>query len=229
MFCFFFSCLGPIVNGIVELTNSHLKHEKSPLSTTDEHNESASHVSPRKNFRLYICLTLSSLGVIFGDIGTSPLYVLRTIFHDNPHPTHEQCIGVISLIIWNLLIVVTIKYAVFILMADNRGEGGTFALCGLLTGDKSRLRARAKHVIGIVSIFAASLLIGNMNIVSIELYNFIDICFRRWRIDTGDKCTFSCRRHNNKFTSIEQLDSTDNSPDYYYSFRRTNVWNIENR
>jgi KUP system potassium uptake protein len=88
------------------------------------------------------------------------LYVVHTIFADNLNPTHQQCIGAISLIIWNLIILVSIKYAVFILMADNRGEGGTFALCGLLTGENSKLRARAKHVISIVSILAASLLIG---------------------------------------------------------------------
>jgi KUP system potassium uptake protein len=88
------------------------------------------------------------------------LYVVHTIFSDNLKPTHQQCIGAISLIIWNLIIVVSIKYAIFILMADNRGEGGTFALCGLLTGENSKLRARAKHVISIVSILAASLLIG---------------------------------------------------------------------
>ena len=136
-------------------------HEKSPLSTVETHDHTQE-ISPRKNFRLYLWLTIGSLGVIFGDIGTSPLYVLRTIFAGNPAPTEKQCIGAVSLIIWNLLITVTLKYAIFILMADNRGEGGTFALCGLLTGEKSRLRARAKHVISIVSIFAASLLIGTV-------------------------------------------------------------------
>ena len=109
-------------------------------------------------------LTISSLGIIFGDIGTSPLYVIRTIFAENHFPTREQCIGAVSLIIWNLIVVVSIKYAIFILMADNHGEGGTFALCGLLTGEHSRLRARAKHVVSVVSIFAASLLLGT-NIV----------------------------------------------------------------
>lgn len=138
-----------------------MAHEKSPLSGA-ENGEATNEVSPRKNFRLYMCLTISSLGVIFGDIGTSPLYVLRTVFAENPSPTDAQCIGAVSLIIWNLIVVVSIKYAVFILMADNLGEGGTFALCGLLTGEKSRLRARAKHVISIVSIFAASLLIGTV-------------------------------------------------------------------
>lgn len=89
------------------------------------------------------------------------MYVIRTIFAENLNPTREQCIGAVSLIIWNLIILVTIKYGIFILMADNRGEGGTFALCGLLTGEHSQLRTRAKHIISIVSIFAASLLIGN--------------------------------------------------------------------
>ncbi|UJR26449.1 hypothetical protein I4U23_007779 [Adineta vaga] len=126
-----------------------------------EHNGDTTKISPRNNLRLFLSLTIGSLGVIFGDIGTSPLYVVSTIFAENLHPTREQCIGVISLIIWNLLIVVTIKYAVFILMADNRGEGGTFALCGLLTGEQSKLRARAKHIISIVSILAASLLLGD--------------------------------------------------------------------
>ena len=140
--------------------NGTLTHDKSPLSV-NEHDDSAHHGSPRQNLCLYFSLTLGSLGVIFGDIGTSPLYVLHTVFADNPNPTHQQCIGVISLIIWNLIILVTVKYAVFILMADNLGEGGTFALCGLLTDEKSKLRARAKHIVSIVSIIAASLLIGD--------------------------------------------------------------------
>ncbi|CAF1257676.1 unnamed protein product [Adineta steineri] len=156
----------PINIGISELNNSYTNEStsynkiRSSLSISEQH-ENTTKVSPRSNVWLYLSLTISSLGVIFGDIGTSPLYVIHTIFANNPHPTPEQCIGAISLIIWNLIIVVSIKYAVFILMADNRGEGGTFALCGLLTGENSQLRARAKHIVSIVSIFAASLLIGD--------------------------------------------------------------------
>lgn len=136
-------------------------------------------------------MTLSSLGVIFGDIGTSPLYVLKTIFANNPHPTTDQCIGAVSLIIWNLIILVTVKYATFILMADNHGEGGTFALCGLLTDEKSRLRARAKHIISIVSIFAASLLIGEYPFFVfayrlMKKINFENIRSRRWSSHTSD-------------------------------------------
>ncbi|CAF0761725.1 unnamed protein product [Adineta ricciae] len=143
------------VNGAA--IDSKIKHRLE----MSEHAPDTTKISPRNNLRLFLSLTFGSLGIIFGDIGTSPLYVVHTIFAENLNPTREQCIGAISLIIWNLLIVVTIKYAVFILMADNRGEGGTFALCGLLTGDQSRLRARAKHAISIVSILAASLLIGD--------------------------------------------------------------------
>ncbi len=132
---------------------------KHPLQIS-EHNEDTTKVSPCNNLSLFVSLTIGSLGIIFGDIGTSPLYVLHTVFADNLNPTRKECIGAISCIIWNLIILVTIKYSIFILMADNRGEGGTFALCGLLTGENSKLRARAKHIISIVSILAASLLIG---------------------------------------------------------------------
>lgn len=152
--------IGPVLNGIVH-TNSNANNNKikHPLSISEQV-QNTTNVSPRNNLCLFFSLTMGSLGIIFGDIGTSPLYVLHTIFEDNLTPTPQQCIGVVSLIIWNLIIIVSIKYAVFILMADNRGEGGTFALCGLLTGENSQLRARAKHIISIVSILAASLLIG---------------------------------------------------------------------
>lgn len=157
---FFSSLLGLILNRN-SLTNGPVIDNKIKHTLSiSEHAEITTKVTPRNNLRLFLSLTIGSLGIIFGDIGTSPLYVVNTIFAENLTPTHQQCIGAISLIIWNIIIVVTIKYAVFILMADNLGEGGTFALCGLLTGENSKLRARAKHVIGIVSILAASLLIG---------------------------------------------------------------------
>jgi len=108
---------------------------------------------------LFLGITIRSLGVIFGDIGTSPLYVINTVFTDPP--SEADCIGVLSLIIWNLIIVVSIKYGIFILMADNHGEGGTFALCGLLTGEKIQLSSRTKKGITILALAAASLLLGD--------------------------------------------------------------------
>ncbi len=152
--------IGPVLNGGIHTNGTVIDNERQHTLSICEHAGDTTKVSPRNNLRLFMSLTIGSLGIIFGDIGTSPLYVIHTIFAENLTPTREQCIGAISLIIWNLIIVVSIKYAVFILMADNRGEGGTFALCGLLTGENSKLRARAKHIISIVSILAASLLIG---------------------------------------------------------------------
>jgi len=79
-------------------------------------------------------LTLSALGVVFGDIGTSPLYALRECFY-GPHAvpvTHEHVLGVLSLIFWALVVVISIKYVTFVMRADNQGEGGILALMALV-------------------------------------------------------------------------------------------------
>src|SRR5204862_5224931 len=80
-------------------------------------------------------LALGALGVAFGDIGTSPLYAVQTVFSiDNGavQPTPSDVFGVASLIFWSVTIVVTIKYIVFMLRADNDGEGGVMALSALV-------------------------------------------------------------------------------------------------
>ena len=80
-------------------------------------------------------LCLTAAGVVYGDIGTSPLYALRECFL-GPHAvpvTRENVLGVLSLIVWTLVIVVTIKYQVYVLKADNDGEGGILALMALAT------------------------------------------------------------------------------------------------
>lgn len=76
-------------------------------------------------------LAYQSIGVIYGDIGTSPLYVFSSTF--TSPPSRNDVIGVLSLIIWSLLIMVTLKYVVIILRADNEGEGGTFSCYSLLS------------------------------------------------------------------------------------------------
>ena len=79
-------------------------------------------------------LMLAALGVVYGDIGTSPLYAVRECFH-GPHatsPTPENVLGVLSLIVWSLLLVISLKYMVLIMRADNRGEGGILALMALV-------------------------------------------------------------------------------------------------
>ncbi|MDB6063175.1 MAG: potassium transporter [Verrucomicrobiaceae bacterium] len=80
-------------------------------------------------------LALAALGVVYGDIGTSPLYTIKEIFGAGHHPvpiTHFNVLGMMSLILWSLLVVVTMKYVVMILRADNKGEGGIMALMALV-------------------------------------------------------------------------------------------------
>src|SRR5437588_12476820 len=110
-------------------------------------------------------LSVGALGIVFGDIGTSPLYSVQTVFSrqaERPVPVDTTSVlGVISLMFWAIVIVVTLKYVVFVMRADNDGEGGIMALIALLIR-----RARGKHVAwlaGLVAlgIFGASLFFGD--------------------------------------------------------------------
>ncbi|MCU0490488.1 MAG: potassium transporter Kup [Chloroflexaceae bacterium] len=107
-------------------------------------------------------LALAALGVVYGDIGTSPLYALRECFHGIHAiaPTPANIYGVLSLIFWALIIVVTIKYIVFILRANNRGEGGIMALTALATPIR-RLEPSQRRWIVILGVFGAALLYGD--------------------------------------------------------------------
>lgn len=105
-------------------------------------------------------LALAALGIVYGDIGTSPLYALRECFH-GPHAmtlSSDRVMGVLSLILWALITTISIKYMVFILRADNRGEGGILALTALAC--PARLRDRRWMLFG-VGIFGAALLYGD--------------------------------------------------------------------
>jgi hypothetical protein len=99
----------------------------------------------RSSGRFWV-LTLGSIGVVFGDIGTSPLYSLQTALGQFKGPLGPpEVIGVVSLIIWALLIVVTAKYVLFLMLADNKGEGGILSLKALAQralGQKSTLISR---------------------------------------------------------------------------------------
>src|ERR1700729_4151701 len=82
-------------------------------------------------------LALGALGVVFGDIGTSPLYALQTVFtadHNAVHVNPVEVYGVISLVFWSITMVVSVKYVSFIMRADNGGEGGIMALTALVSG-----------------------------------------------------------------------------------------------
>ena len=83
-------------------------------------------------------LALSALGVVYGDIGTSPLYALRESLgeHYGLAPVRGNVLGVLSLIFWSLIIVISIKYLSFVMRADNRGEGGMIALTALVAPER---------------------------------------------------------------------------------------------
>src|SRR5271166_1663052 len=83
-------------------------------------------------------LALGALGVVYGDIGTSPLYAMDQIFRVAPARAPEDALGAVSLVIWTLTLIVAIKYALLVLQAQNDGEGGVFALYDLLHDRKDR-------------------------------------------------------------------------------------------
>lgn len=107
--------------------------------------------------------TLTALGVVFGDIGTSPLYALRECFH-GPHsiPLNPvNVFGVLSLIFWSLILVISIKYLVFVLRADNKGEGGILALTALVAPRAPASFKGSRGVLIILGLFGSALLYGD--------------------------------------------------------------------
>jgi KUP system potassium uptake protein len=108
-------------------------------------------------------LVLGALGVVFGDIGTSPLYALQTVFTADNHAvqtTTADVYGVVSLVFWTITIVVSVKYVTFVMRADNQGEGGIMALTALLQGAALR-STRAKVALITLGILGASLFYGD--------------------------------------------------------------------
>jgi KUP system potassium uptake protein len=111
-------------------------------------------------------LTLTAIGVVYGDIGTSPLYTIRECFfgsHSVP-PTYENVLGVLSLIVYALLVVVSVKYIVVVMRADNQGEGGILALTALIPGRSQNGRTlpnTSRPVLIALGIFGAALLYGD--------------------------------------------------------------------
>ncbi|MCB1025168.1 MAG: KUP/HAK/KT family potassium transporter, partial [Acidobacteria bacterium] len=107
-------------------------------------------------------LSFATLGVVYGDIGTSPLYAIRECFH-GPHAfpaTPLNILGVLSLIFWSLIIVISIKYLVFVLRANNDGEGGVLSLASLATPIKPSGTGE-KWILIVLGVFGAALLYGD--------------------------------------------------------------------
>ncbi|MBI3786332.1 MAG: potassium transporter Kup [Deltaproteobacteria bacterium] len=107
-------------------------------------------------------LALGALGVVYGDIGTSPLYAVRECFI-GPHAvpiSPENILGILSLVFWSLIVVVSIKYLVFVMRADNEGEGGILALLALISPGRGPT-SRGRSVLVLLGLFGAALLYGD--------------------------------------------------------------------
>jgi KUP system potassium uptake protein len=116
----------------------------------------------RGSKRYFLSLSLGALGVVFGDIGTSPLYAFRECFsrQHGLSPTPDNILGVLSLIFWSLTFIISIAYLNFVMRADNRGEGGILALMSLIKPRAERKSFRRGALI-ILGLFGASLLYGD--------------------------------------------------------------------
>src|SRR5215208_1318303 len=130
---------------------------------------STSHHPPATGRRALALASLGALGVVYGDIGTSPLYAIKEClaWHPNgefsPHavePTLANTLGVLSLMVWSLILVVSLKYLIFVLRADNKGEGGILALAALVTGNEARSRTKLAIPI-LLGLFGTGLLFGD--------------------------------------------------------------------
>jgi KUP system potassium uptake protein len=134
-------------------------------------------------------LTIGAIGIVFGDIGTSPLYAFRQTFAGlHPLPVDRlHVMGVLSLIFWSMMIVVTLKYILILMRADNKGEGGSLALLALLS--RKTERARWGTVIVLLGVFACALFYGDTMITpaisvlsAVEGIVLIEAGFQPWVI-----------------------------------------------
>jgi len=110
--------------------------------------------------RYLVTLALTALGVVYGDIGTSPLYAIRESFYGTHGiaVTRGNVLGVLSLVFWALVIVVTIKYHIVIIRADNKGEGGVLALMALVNGSRLARGLSPRRIMIVLGIFGSALL-----------------------------------------------------------------------
>ena len=118
-------------------------------------------LTPEKKAGVWL-LALTAIGVVYGDIGTSPLYAFSIAVHatGNPIPTPGDVLGIVSLIFWAIMLMVSLKYIVFVLRADNDGEGGILALLSLVEPDQTAGSTRLPIVV-MLGVAGAALLYGD--------------------------------------------------------------------
>ncbi len=116
---------------------------------------------PRGKALLLLCLT--AVGVVYGDIGTSPIYAIREALHaaHGVEPDRLAILGVLSLIFWSLILVISIKYLFFVMRADNEGEGGIIALTALVTPRQRGAMGKGTRALVLTGLFGAALLYGD--------------------------------------------------------------------
>ena len=123
---------------------------------------SARHERHKSGLRL--ALLLGALGVVYGDIGTSPLYAMQTVFsidHGDVRPTPGDVFGIVSLVFWSITLIVSLKYVIFILRADNDGEGGVMALAALVQRVLGKGNGRRTTAVLALGVLGASLFYGD--------------------------------------------------------------------
>ena len=138
------------------------------MSTTPDSSKPQVSTHPHTGRSGLFPLTLTALGVVYGDIGTSPLYAIRECFfgsHSVP-PTHENVLGILSLIIYALVMVISVKYVAIVMRADNQGEGGILALTALIPGRDRQETGASRLAVGrpiliAVGIFGTALFYGD--------------------------------------------------------------------
>jgi KUP system potassium uptake protein len=129
---------GPAAGGLKAAANATLEEAAAPGQTA--HRQAG-----------FLGLAIGSIGVVFGDIGTSPLYAFQAAMGQAAHDpiTRPAILGVVSLALWALILVVTIKYVLFVMRADNKGEGGVLSLMALAQRAMGR-RTMAIFLLGLV-------------------------------------------------------------------------------
>lgn len=117
----------------------------------------------KRGSRYLLITSLGALGVVFGDIGTSPLYAFRESFlaAEGLVVDEESVLGILSLMFWSLILVVTVKYLIFVMRADNHGEGGILALTALAAEGAEKASKRRRRTLIIVGLFGTALLYGD--------------------------------------------------------------------